>query len=125
MGAPALTPRHSIEALEEGVAILRAINCAAREAGRDPGEIRRIYNMSGPFTASAPARARDTDQAIAGPPEHWVEVLTHLALDVGFDTFLLFAPPDPDAPRTFIEDVAPQVRDRVESARARELPQVG
>jgi alkanesulfonate monooxygenase SsuD/methylene tetrahydromethanopterin reductase-like flavin-dependent oxidoreductase (luciferase family) len=81
--------------------------------------------MSGAFTTTAPAPARDTDQAIVGPPEHWAEVLTHFALDVGFDTFLLIAPPDPDALRTFIDDVAPQVRERVASARARELPPVG
>jgi alkanesulfonate monooxygenase SsuD/methylene tetrahydromethanopterin reductase-like flavin-dependent oxidoreductase (luciferase family) len=31
------------------------IDRAAREAGRDPGEIRRIYNMPGAFTAAAPA----------------------------------------------------------------------
>jgi alkanesulfonate monooxygenase SsuD/methylene tetrahydromethanopterin reductase-like flavin-dependent oxidoreductase (luciferase family) len=190
MGAPALTPGASIEALEEAVAILRAswgearslrfngthyrlegarpgpkpahpigiwlgaakpralaltgrvadgwaaplmnymppaatveaqtvIDRAAREAGRDPAEIRRIYNMSGAFTTAAPAPARDTDEAIVGPPDHWAEVLAHLALDLGFGTFLLIAPPDPDTLRTFIEEVAPQVRERVATARTR------
>jgi alkanesulfonate monooxygenase SsuD/methylene tetrahydromethanopterin reductase-like flavin-dependent oxidoreductase (luciferase family) len=94
------------------------IDRAAREAGRDPAEIRRIYNMPGAFTPTAPAPARDTDQAIVGPPEHWAEVLTHLALDIGFDTFVLIAPPDPDMLQTYIEDVAPRVRERVASARA-------
>jgi alkanesulfonate monooxygenase SsuD/methylene tetrahydromethanopterin reductase-like flavin-dependent oxidoreductase (luciferase family) len=94
------------------------INGAAREAGRDPGEIRRIYNMPGAFTGAAPAPARDTDQAIVGPPEHWAEVLTHLALDLGFGTFVLLGEPDPQMLRTFIEDVAPQVRERVATARA-------
>jgi alkanesulfonate monooxygenase SsuD/methylene tetrahydromethanopterin reductase-like flavin-dependent oxidoreductase (luciferase family) len=189
MGAPALTPGESLEALEEAVAILRAswngdrglrfdgrhyqldgarpgpkpahpiaiwlgaakpralaltgrvadgwaaplmnymppaaaaeaqavIDRAAREAGRDPSEIRRIYNAPGAFTETAPAPARDTDEAIVGPPDHWAEVLTHFALDLGFGTFLLMSPPDPDALRTFIEDVAPQVRERVAAARA-------
>ena len=95
------------------------IDRAAREAGRDPGEIRRIYNMPGAFTAAAPAPARDTDEAIVGPPDHWAEVLTHLALDLGFGTFVLIAPARiPDMLRTFIEDVAPQVRERVATARA-------
>lgn len=94
------------------------IDGAAREAGRDPSEIRRIYNMSGAFTAAAPAPATDTDETIVGPPEHWAEVLTHFALDLGFSTFLLIAPPDPDMLRTFIKDVAPQVRERVAAARA-------
>ncbi|HTE63326.1 MAG TPA: LLM class flavin-dependent oxidoreductase [Solirubrobacteraceae bacterium] len=94
------------------------IDRAAREAGRDPGEIRRMYNMPGAFTAAAPAPARDTDDAIVGPPDHWAEVLAHLALDLGFGTFVLMGRPDPEKLRTFIEDVAPQVRERVATARA-------
>ena len=76
-------------------------------AGRDPREIRRIYNIPGAFAPAAPAPARDTDQTIVGPPDRWVEVLTHLALDIGFDTFMLAAEPDPDTLRTFVEDGRP------------------
>jgi alkanesulfonate monooxygenase SsuD/methylene tetrahydromethanopterin reductase-like flavin-dependent oxidoreductase (luciferase family) len=94
------------------------IDRAAREAGRDPGEIRRIYNVVGEFTETAPSPASDTDEAIVGPPDHWAEVLTHFVLDIGFDTFTLAAPPDPDTLTAFIEDVAPQVRERVATARA-------
>ena len=195
MGAPALTPGESLEALEEAVAILRAswsetaalrydgrhyrlngmkagpppahpisiwlgaakpralaltarladgwvaplmnymppaesrlaqqaIDRAARDAGRDPGAIRRIELATGAFTATAPAPARDTDQAIVGPPEHWAGVLTHLSLDHGFGTFVLVAPPDPDTLTTFIEEVAPVVRERVGAARAGTAPVV-
>lgn len=53
----------------------------------------------------------------ARPPGHWAEVLTHLALDLGFGTFIFIAEPDPDTLRTFSEDVAPQVRERVATAR--------
>jgi alkanesulfonate monooxygenase SsuD/methylene tetrahydromethanopterin reductase-like flavin-dependent oxidoreductase (luciferase family) len=84
--------------------------------GRDPSEIRRIYNVPGAFTAPAPAT--DSDEAIVGPPEHWAKVLAHLALDLGFGTFVLIAPPDPNTLRTFIEDVAPRVREGVATARA-------
>jgi alkanesulfonate monooxygenase SsuD/methylene tetrahydromethanopterin reductase-like flavin-dependent oxidoreductase (luciferase family) len=94
------------------------IDNAACEAGRDPAEIRRIDNFPGEFTATAPAPGRDTDRAIVGPPDHWAEVLAHLALDLGFGTFVLTAPPDPETLRTFIEDVAPQVRERVAAGRA-------
>jgi alkanesulfonate monooxygenase SsuD/methylene tetrahydromethanopterin reductase-like flavin-dependent oxidoreductase (luciferase family) len=94
-----------------------AIDGAAVEAGHEPREIRRLYNVPGEFTASAPAPASDTDEAIVGPPEHWAEVLAHLALDHGFATFALIAPPDPDTLRTFIEDVAPAVRERVAAGR--------
>jgi alkanesulfonate monooxygenase SsuD/methylene tetrahydromethanopterin reductase-like flavin-dependent oxidoreductase (luciferase family) len=94
------------------------IDRAAREAGREPGDIRRIYNTPGAFAATAPAPARDTDEAIVGPPDHWADVLTHLALDHGFGTFVLMGEPDSELLRTFIEDVAPRVRERVAAGRA-------
>jgi alkanesulfonate monooxygenase SsuD/methylene tetrahydromethanopterin reductase-like flavin-dependent oxidoreductase (luciferase family) len=93
------------------------IDGAAREADRDPSEVRRIYNVVGAFADAAPEPARDSDEAIVGPPDHWAEVLTHLVLDIGFDGFTLALPPDPDTLRTFIEGVAPQVRERVAEAR--------
>ena len=102
------------EAAEANVAIDRA----AREAGRDPSEIRRLYNVQGGFTSTTPQPASDTDQGIVGPAEHWADVLTHLAVDLGFGTFVLATPPDPDTLTTFIEDVAPKVRERVAQQRA-------
>jgi alkanesulfonate monooxygenase SsuD/methylene tetrahydromethanopterin reductase-like flavin-dependent oxidoreductase (luciferase family) len=45
-------------------------------------------------------------------------VLTHLSLDLGFSTFNLVADPDRDTLRTFIEDVAPHVRERVAKERS-------
>lgn len=95
-----------------------AIDRAAREAGRDPREIRRIFLIPGAFTSTSQAPATDTDQSIVGPPDHWVEVLTHFALDLGFSTFVFVAPPDPDTLTTFIEDVASTVRERVRERRA-------
>jgi hypothetical protein len=53
----------------------RPSSTAPREAGRDPADIRRIYNIPGAFT------------------------------------------PDPEMLRTFIEDVAPRVRERIATAR--------
>jgi alkanesulfonate monooxygenase SsuD/methylene tetrahydromethanopterin reductase-like flavin-dependent oxidoreductase (luciferase family) len=96
-----------------------AIDRAARGAGRDPRAIRRIELVVGAFADEAPAPARDTDQAILGPPDHWTDVLAHLALDHGLGTFILVGPPERDALRTFIEDVAPEVRERVAVDRAR------
>ncbi len=82
---------------------------------RDPAHLQHVRSVS---DLGASACARDTDEAIVGPPEHWAEVLTHFALDLGFGTFLLIAEPDRDTLRIFIEDVAPQVRARVAAARA-------
>jgi alkanesulfonate monooxygenase SsuD/methylene tetrahydromethanopterin reductase-like flavin-dependent oxidoreductase (luciferase family) len=101
----------------EMAAAQELVDRAAKQAGRDPRAIRRIYIVSGTFAAAAPTPARDSDQAIVGPPDHWAAVLTHLALDVGFSAFILASPPDPATLRTFIDDVAPQVREHVAMAR--------
>jgi alkanesulfonate monooxygenase SsuD/methylene tetrahydromethanopterin reductase-like flavin-dependent oxidoreductase (luciferase family) len=113
-----ISPLMSYKPPREAAEGNRAIDRAAREAGRDPREIRRIYNVQGAFTSATQGSAADTDQGIVGPPEHWVDVLTQLVLDVGFGTFVLAVPPDPDALTTFIEDVAPNVRERVSEQRA-------
>ena len=112
--SPLMSYKPPAEAAQANLAIDRA----AREAGRNPGAIRRIYNLQGAFASTTEGPASDTDQGIVGPPEHWAEVLAHLALDVGFDTFVLATPPDPDTLAAFIEDVAPQVRERVAERRA-------
>jgi alkanesulfonate monooxygenase SsuD/methylene tetrahydromethanopterin reductase-like flavin-dependent oxidoreductase (luciferase family) len=96
----------------------RAIDRAARRSGRDPREIRRIYNLQGALTSTTRGQASDTDQAVVGPPEHWAEVLTRFATELGFGTFVLAAEPDAATLTTFIEDVAPQVRERVAERRA-------
>ncbi len=108
-----------------GVAAQTVIDRAATEAGRNPGAIRRIYNIPGAFSAAAPARARESDESVIGPPEHWAEGVAHFALDLGFSTFLLIAPPDPDMLRIFSEDVAQQVRRRVATARGHGSSSVG
>jgi alkanesulfonate monooxygenase SsuD/methylene tetrahydromethanopterin reductase-like flavin-dependent oxidoreductase (luciferase family) len=69
------------------------IDEAARAAGRDPKVIRRIVNMG-----YQPA-----------------EVVTALALDYGIDTFLISE--DPGGMREFASEVAPKVREEVESRR--------
>jgi alkanesulfonate monooxygenase SsuD/methylene tetrahydromethanopterin reductase-like flavin-dependent oxidoreductase (luciferase family) len=97
------------------------IDSAAREAGRDPRAIRRIALVPGAFAAAAPAPATDSDQAIVGPPEHWADVLTHLALDLGFGSFNLVGPPDPGTLKIFIDEVAPDVQERVGAGRAHML----
>jgi alkanesulfonate monooxygenase SsuD/methylene tetrahydromethanopterin reductase-like flavin-dependent oxidoreductase (luciferase family) len=96
------------------------IDDAAREAGRSPAAIRRIYPNPGAFTASAPRPASDADQQIVGPVDHWVQVLEHLAADFGFSTFLLVSRADPRTLRTFMGEVAPRVRERVAARRAAE-----
>ena len=73
----------------------RRIDEAAATAGRDPRSIRRVLN----------AGYMDADTMVS------------LVVDHGMDTFLVAD--DPDEMRAFAKDVAPRVREEVESRRSR------
>ena len=95
----------------------RAIDDAARAAGRDPAAIRRIYNIGGDVAPVVEAGGSPDDTQIVGPREHWVEVLTHLAVHHGFSTFILWGVPTAPRLRMFIEEIAPAIKERVAAAR--------
>jgi alkanesulfonate monooxygenase SsuD/methylene tetrahydromethanopterin reductase-like flavin-dependent oxidoreductase (luciferase family) len=91
----------------------RRIDEGAAEAGRDPAEIRRLYNLMGEVT-DGPAT-----ELLHGPAAHWVETLTSFALELGFDTFVFWPESDPLTQlERFAQDVAPGVREAVSNARA-------
>src|SRR3954462_8931105 len=70
--------------LEEVPKKRQALEEAAEKAGRDASKIRRIANVSGTITDGGP-----TNGWLDGPPQHWVEELTRLTSDYGFDGFIL------------------------------------
>ncbi len=88
------------------------IDEAAQEAGREPKEIRRVYNVGG--------RIGEGHRGLLdGPAEHWVEELTRFALELGMDTFIYW--PSEDHVRQvelFAGEVAPAVREATERSRA-------
>lgn len=88
----------------------RTIDEAAREAGRDPREIRRALNLMG--TALTPRN----HGFLQGPPEQWVEELLPLVLEHGISTFVL-GTDDPRAIHTLGEEIAPALREAVERER--------
>ena len=87
----------------------KAIDEAARAAGRDPATIRRIANLSGEITDGA---SGESGEWLHGPVEHWVEELTKLVRDFGFDGFVL-SPADGSLEQIerFATEVAPAVRE--------------
>ncbi|WP_049570456.1 LLM class flavin-dependent oxidoreductase [Streptomyces sp. SBT349] len=88
-----------------------AIDGAAREAGRDPGRIVRLYNLMGTITPAAEDRFN-------GPVAHWVDTLTGLYTDHGMNAFVFW--PSRDRERqshVFAEEVVPAVRERLAAAR--------
>lgn len=86
------------------------IDEAARAAGRQPADVRRLYNISGSF---APRSGGFLD----GPTDQWVDDLTELAVEHGISTFIL-GTDDPEMLTGFAEDVVPLVREAVAARRA-------
>ena len=89
-------PRLPLEAVMERHAI---IDEAARRAGRDPSEIRRVANAN-----------------LDGDPAGWADTLARLATDYRFETLIVWAEPGDDPVghvRRVGEEVAPRVRELV------------
>jgi alkanesulfonate monooxygenase SsuD/methylene tetrahydromethanopterin reductase-like flavin-dependent oxidoreductase (luciferase family) len=83
---------------------------AAADAGRDPGQIRRVLNIGGEIT-DGPSVGN-----LRGPVAQWVDELADLAVGQGFDTFVLWAEGDRQLVR-FAEEVVPAVRAQVAAER--------
>jgi alkanesulfonate monooxygenase SsuD/methylene tetrahydromethanopterin reductase-like flavin-dependent oxidoreductase (luciferase family) len=99
--------RGELGTLAEGSA---RVDEAAAEAGRDPGEIRRVLNVNGEITDGQRLGL------LRGPADQWVDELTDLAVGYGFDTFVLWAEGSGQLER-FAEEVAPAVRAQVAAER--------
>jgi hemerythrin-like domain-containing protein len=94
---------------EELAGMNQVIDAAAVEAGRSPSDVRRLFNVSGSFSGSG---------FLQGPPAVWVEQLAGLALDEGVSGFVLMADAtDRRDLHRFAEEVAPAVRELVETER--------
>ena len=88
------------------------IDDAARAAGRDPADVRRIYNVVG---AIGPARG---GPGLTGDVGSWVDALTEWSVVLGFDTFILWPMTAPLAQlEVFATQVVPGVRQRVSERR--------
>jgi len=95
---PSLGYLGSIEDLSAGNAV---IDEAAREAGREPGAIRRLLNVG----------------ALPGGVRDWTEQLAEIALEHGVASFILGSD-DPGVLLAFGEEIAPAVRELVARERA-------
>jgi hypothetical protein len=81
------------------------ITSAARDAGRDPAAITRLYNVMGLITP------QDRD-AFNGPVERWAETLTTLRTESQVNAFVFWPTGDRERQsRLFAEQVVPAVRE--------------
>jgi alkanesulfonate monooxygenase SsuD/methylene tetrahydromethanopterin reductase-like flavin-dependent oxidoreductase (luciferase family) len=89
----------------------RVIDEAARSAGRDPADIRRIYNVIGGI-------GQFRGPGLIGDVGLWTETLTGWAVELGFDTFVFWPVTEHRAQlELFATEVVPAVRRRVAGAR--------
>ncbi|CAA9420720.1 MAG: hypothetical protein AVDCRST_MAG01-01-2265 [uncultured Rubrobacteraceae bacterium] len=90
----------------------KRIDEGAAEAGRDPSEIKRVYNVSGNI-------GPDGDGLLEGPVGKWVETLSGFVLEGGMDSFI-FWPGGDHARQTelFAREVVPAVREAVKGGRS-------
>ena len=81
------------------------ITSAARDAGRDPAAITRLYNVMGLITP------QDRD-AFNGPVERWTETLTTLHTESQMNAFVFWPTGDRERQsRLFAEQVVPAARE--------------
>jgi alkanesulfonate monooxygenase SsuD/methylene tetrahydromethanopterin reductase-like flavin-dependent oxidoreductase (luciferase family) len=87
------------------------IDAAARDGGREPAAIRRVYNIAGRFSSIERG-------FLDGPPQVWIAQLTDLVLEHGFSGFVLAPGGDGAADlERFATEVAPGVRAAVAALR--------
>ncbi|GAA0807573.1 LLM class flavin-dependent oxidoreductase [Spirilliplanes yamanashiensis] len=91
----------------------RHIDTGAEAAGRDPGAVRRLLNVSGRFAPTGRA-------FLDGPAEQWAEDLAGLTLEYGMSAFVLSSD-NPDVLRRFAAEVAPATRELVAGERPERL----
>jgi hypothetical protein len=94
---------------EQLAAMNAVIDSAAAGAGRSPAAVRRLYNIAGSFDGNGAA-------FLQGPPKVWAEQLAGLAVDEGISGYILMAD-DAITIDRFAAEVAPAVRDMVDSER--------
>jgi alkanesulfonate monooxygenase SsuD/methylene tetrahydromethanopterin reductase-like flavin-dependent oxidoreductase (luciferase family) len=91
---------------------------AAAAVGRDPAEVRTIFNLPGRITDRPLAATRGADgRWIGGSADQWVEELTGAVLEHGASGFILFSPEggaqDPGSLRRWAVEIAPAVREAI------------
>jgi alkanesulfonate monooxygenase SsuD/methylene tetrahydromethanopterin reductase-like flavin-dependent oxidoreductase (luciferase family) len=89
----------------------KRIDEAALAAGRQPAEIRRVYNIGGLITDGPGGEG-----VLVGPVGQWVETLIEWASDPGIDAFIFWPTVDELAQvEAFAAEVAPAVREALAS----------
>lgn len=112
-------PGHAADWRSERYQLSRpVIDEAALAAGRDPREIRTVFNFPGRITDQPLAATRDNaGRWIGGSVNQWIEELTEAVLEHDASGFMLFAPdgstPDAVSLSHWGKEIAPAVREAI------------
>ncbi len=112
-------PGHAADWLSERYRKSRpVIDDAAVAVGRDPGEVRTIFNLPGRITDRPSNAVRDGDgRWVGGSVAQWVAELTEAVVDHGASGFTLFSPgggtTDAVSLGRWVDEIAPAVREAV------------
>lgn len=79
------------------------VDAGAVGAGRDPGSVRRVFNVNGTITDTA------SQGYLHGPVNQWVDELSRLATEFRGQTFIFWGEGE-DQLRRFAEEVVPATR---------------
>jgi alkanesulfonate monooxygenase SsuD/methylene tetrahydromethanopterin reductase-like flavin-dependent oxidoreductase (luciferase family) len=110
-------PGHAADWLSERYRASRpVIDEAATAAGRDPGEIRTVFNLPGRITGQPLADTRDSGgRWVGGSAGQWADELTSAVLAHGAAGFMLFSPeggtPDAASLARWGGEIVPAVRE--------------
>lgn len=84
------------------------IDRAAVAAGREPGDVRRLYNVLGLIGGG------HRGKGLFGPVEVWAQTLADWVRELRFDTFVFWpAMSELDQLQRFTDEVVPRVRELV------------
>lgn len=112
-------PGHAADWLSERYRASRPIiDDAAASVGRDPREVRTIFNFPGRITDRPLSATRAGDgRWIGGSADQWVEELTGAVLEHGASGFMLFSPsggtPDATSVARWAAEIVPAIREAV------------
>jgi alkanesulfonate monooxygenase SsuD/methylene tetrahydromethanopterin reductase-like flavin-dependent oxidoreductase (luciferase family) len=112
-------PGHAADWLSERYRVSRpVIDEAAESAGRDPGEIRTVFNFPGRITDQPLTATRDGEgRWTGGSVGQWIEELTGAVLEHGAAGFILFSPqggaPDSASLARWGGEIVPAVREAI------------
>ncbi len=101
-------PTNAYLELADVPAMQQRVDDGARAAGRNPADVRRVFNVMGQISDTEPVQ---NGHRLVGPVGYWIETLTDYRDRLGFDSFV-FWPVGGDRvaqTKTFLEEVRPRL----------------